>query len=303
MSDELELKLKCLALAGGDVERAREILNFVRSDEETGRLRSLQYWVSQPAVVAMSDMLELLRSGAGCIRPHESDLLVALKWAYTSGGGDESTITHLTPYGVEVAQKLFPESSTHPRWIPSTGAAPATEEESGDQSQPVAYITTQNGCMEVRDDGSVHEINSLVVEQTDDPVLSAFENDHIVERAPIIDGQTCEEVDPRCSWKAEQPEQDADANFDAPNGETHYDEAEEAAARGSEPTPYAEAIEKGAITQDEADFLVSERERIAADEQAKFFGQGMMADADRHAQDQRGIVERVFDAFKSKEPA
>lgn len=36
-----------------------------------------------------------------------------------------------------------------------------------------------------------------------DPLLSAFENDHIVERAPLIDAQTCEEVDPRCPWKVE----------------------------------------------------------------------------------------------------
>lgn len=71
-------------------------------------------------------------------------------------------------------------------------------------------------------------------------------------------------------------------------------------AENAEPTPYAEAIEKGAITQDEADFLISERERIAADEQAKFFGQGMMADADRHQSDQRGIVDRLTGMFKSK---
>lgn len=60
-----------------------------------------------------------------------------------------------------------------------------------------------------------------------------------------------------------------------------------------EPTPYAEAVSKGAITQDEADFLVSERERIAAAEQAKFFAEGMMADADRHQSDQRSIVEKI----------
>ena len=50
-----------------------------------------------------------------------------------------------------------------------------------------------------------------------------------------------------------------------------------------EPGPYDAAVEKGAITQDEADFLVSERERIAADEQASFFAEGMTADADKHA--------------------
>ena len=70
-----------------------------------------------------------------------------------------------------------------------------------------------------------------------------------------------------------------------------------------DPSPYNAAVESGAITQDEADFLVSERERIAADEQAKFFARGMMADADRHQSDQRGIVGALAGMFKQKEPA
>lgn len=60
-----------------------------------------------------------------------------------------------------------------------------------------------------------------------------------------------------------------------------------------EPSPYAEAIEKGAITQSEADLL-----EAAKAEQASFFAKGMMADADKHAQDQRGIVDRLTGMFK-----
>jgi hypothetical protein len=49
-------------------------------------------------------------------------------------------------------------------------------------------------------------------ESEPDPVLRAFEDDQIIAPAPLIDAQTCEEVDPRVSWDAEPGPRPEDAS-------------------------------------------------------------------------------------------
>lgn len=241
---------------------------------------------------------------------------------------------------------------------------PATEEESGDHidDDTIKAICTET-CI-----ACGGEIRLDVSDAERDPDMGLGEDGwqcgdctrRYAAPAPLIDAQTCEAVDPRCSWKAEPeipegfvrwegerswpftPEQDDDEGslrvtviyadglaqdgaamsfvwehdsedraqhiiayriIEAPAAEQEASveieqESDIQYLNKPEPGPYDAAVEKGAITQDEADFLISERERIAADEQAKFFAEGMMADADRHQSDQRSIVEKIGGLFK-----
>ncbi len=57
----------------------------------------------------------------------------------------------------------------------------------------------------------LRSVTPATEEESGDQLLTAFEDDHIVERGPLIDQQTCDEVDPRCSW--DKPELDSLAEF------------------------------------------------------------------------------------------
>ncbi len=52
----------------------------------------------------------------------------------------------------------------------------------------------------VHPDAELRSVTPATEEASGDQLLTAFEDDHIVSRGPLIDAQTCEEVDPRVSW-------------------------------------------------------------------------------------------------------
>jgi hypothetical protein len=126
---------------------------------------------------------------------------------------------------------------------PAPEAPAHTQESAAAEAEGADYQPTDDDVVWALESVGIDPATGEVPDQSEtteiepDPVLRAFEDDHIVAPSMPIDAQTCEPVDPRVSWDAEPGPHPDDASVFAgehePNGRAPVTDPEADAIAGA----------------------------------------------------------------------
>jgi hypothetical protein len=128
--------------------------------------------------------------------------------AFGHGSGGKSLSTPIIAYRAIEASAQEDASLTLVAPDPDVRTVPGAGEEIPDHFET---IDSEPDAGFDAPDGETH-FDATAEADARDPLLRAFEGDHIVAPAPPIDAQTCEPVDPRVSWDAEPGPHPEDAS-------------------------------------------------------------------------------------------